>query len=62
MKSEWRVSKIPVGDCEYIYGIYRLLDVAKTDHSGNREELGRVFDDPELAEDVCRIKNEEATQ
>ena len=59
MKSEWRVSKIPVGDGEYKYGIYRLLDVEKGYVDGNWEEMWRAYDDPELAADVCRIKNEE---
>lgn len=62
MKSEWRVTtnhfvsdegRVPM------YGIYRLRDVNAVDHSGNREELGRWFEDKELAEDVCRVMNEE---
>lgn len=61
MKSEWRVTtnyiatdngRVPM------YGIYRLRDVDAIDHSGNREETGRLYEDLELAEDVCRIMNE----
>jgi len=58
MKSEWMVTANPVGG-EMLYGVYRLRDVNEIDHSGNRESLGRWFDDRELAEDVARIMNEE---
>lgn len=58
MKSEWRVSKIPVGeDC--VYGVYRLFDIQKTDHSGNREEFWRTFEDRNEAAMVARQLNEE---
>lgn len=62
MKSEWRVTTNHIATDEGrvpMYGIYRLRDVNEVDHSGNREELGRWFEDKELAEDVCRIMNEE---
>ena len=58
MKSEWRVQKTPVSDGHAMYQIYRIRDVSKTDHSGNREYSDRVFDDKELALDVARIMNE----
>ena len=58
MKSEWRVSKIPAGEgC--VYGVYRLFDVQKTDHSGNREEFWRTFEDRNEAAMVARQLNEE---
>ena len=58
MKSEWRVSKIPVGEgC--VYGVYRLFDVQKTDHSGNREEFWRTFEDRNETAMVARQLNEE---
>lgn len=62
MKSEWRVTTNHIATDEGrvpMYGVYRLRDVNEVDHSGNREELGRWFEDKELAEDVCRIMNEE---
>lgn len=37
MKSEWKVSKTPIGEGKYMYQVYRVRDAAKTDHSGNRE-------------------------
>lgn len=58
MKSEWRVSKIPVVK-GYVYVVYRLLDVQKTDHSGNREELWRTFEDRSEAERVEKKLNEQ---
>ncbi len=58
MKSEWRVSKIPVVK-GYVYVVYRLLDVQKTDHSGNREELWGTWEDRSEAERVAKQKNEE---
>ena len=58
MKSEWRVTANPVGG-EMRYGVYRLRDKDALDHSGNRESLGRWFDDRKLAEDMARIMNEE---
>ena len=39
MKSEWRVSKNPVGG-RYCYQVYRLYDIQKIDHSGNRAVYG----------------------
>lgn len=62
MKSEWRVTTNYVATDEGrvpMYGVYRLLDVNGIDHSGNRETLGRLFEERELAEDIARIKNEE---
>ena len=43
MKSQWRVSKNPIGPDEYVYQVYRLLDVDAVDHSGNRE-IYNVYD------------------
>lgn len=62
MKSEWRVTTNYIATDEGrvpMYGVYRLRDVDATDHSGNREMAGRWYEDRELAEDVCRIMNEE---
>ena len=60
MKSEWRVTANPTGG-KMLCGVYRLRDVDAIDHSGNRESLGRYFEDRALAEDVARIMNEEET-
>lgn len=62
MKSEWRVTTNHIATDEGrvpMYSVYRLRDVNAVDHSGNREMIGRWFDDKEVAEDICRIKNEE---
>jgi len=58
MKSEWRVTVNLIGS-EKKYGVYRLRDMSQTDHSGNREELGRWFDDRDLAQAVADTLNEE---
>ena len=36
MKSPWKVSSNMIGT-EKVYQVYRLYDVQKIDHSGNRE-------------------------
>lgn len=62
MKSEWRVTTNHIATDEGrvpMYGIYRLRDVNAVDHSGNREELDRWFEDRDVAEDFCRAMNEE---
>ena len=49
MKSEWRVTVNMIGS-EKKYGVYRLRDVDEVDHSGNREDIGRWFDEREIAQ------------
>ena len=48
MKSEWRVSKNPAGG-KYCYSVYRLYDIQKVDHSGNRATYG-LYDNRDEAE------------
>lgn len=62
MKSEWRVTTNYIATDEGrvpMYGVYRLLDVDAVDHSGNRETLGRWFEDRELAQVYADTMNEE---
>lgn len=42
MKSIWKVATIPCGVDTY-YGVYRICDTSKTDHSGNREYKGKMY-------------------
>lgn len=42
MKSIWKVSTIPCGVDTY-YQVYRILDIGKTDHSGNREYKDKMY-------------------
>lgn len=54
MKSEWRVSSNPIGANEFLYQVYRIRDLEKTDHSGNRE----VFDSY-ISRDIAEMKASE---
>lgn len=58
MKSEWRVTLNIIGG-EKKWGVYRLRDKDAIDHSGNREELGRWFDDEAIAQVYADVMNEE---
>lgn len=57
MKSEWRVGKNPAGE-RYCYQVYRLYDIQKIDHSGNRAVYG-LYDSREEAEAKAKELNEE---
>ncbi len=41
MHSEWKVSSQYIGD-DNIFQVYRLRDINKVDHSGNREYTGEA--------------------
>ena len=58
MKSEWRVTTNIIGGVKK-YGVYRIRDTNEVDHSGNREELDRWFDERELAQIYADSMNEE---
>ena len=40
-----------------VYQVYRIKDMRKVDHSGNREELGRWFGTKEAAQVVADQMN-----
>lgn len=42
MKSEWKVAAIPC-DVDTYYQVYRIRDTGRTDHSGNRENNGKLY-------------------
>ena len=42
--SEWRVSSMWLGKKKY-YQVYRIKDMTRVDHSGNREYKGRLMED-----------------
>lgn len=48
MCGEWKVSSQYIGD-EKVFQVYRLKDISKVDHSGNREYAGEVMYDQEAA-------------
>lgn len=57
MASHWKVSRNPVGD-ETLYGVYRKIDENAIDHSGNREDFGRLFSSKAEAEMIAAKLNE----
>lgn len=59
MKSEWRVSSNPVGG-GMLYGVYRLYDVQKMDHSGNRECKGYYDVKADAQKEADRLNRGEA--
>ena len=54
MKSEWRVSSNPIGQGDFLYCVYRIRDIEKVDHSGNRE----IFDSY-ISRDIAEMKASE---
>mgnify|MGYP000908557185 FL=1 len=42
--SEWRISSMWLGKKKY-YQVYRIKDMKKVDHSGNREYKGGLMED-----------------
>lgn len=42
--SEWRVSSMWLGKKKY-YQVYRIKDMTRVDHSGNREYKGGLMED-----------------
>lgn len=48
MYGKWKVSSQFIGD-EKVFQVYRLKDISKVDHSGNREYAGEVIYDQNAA-------------
>ena len=44
MKSEWKISSMYLGG-KKVYQVYRIKDMKKVDHSGNREYKGGLMED-----------------
>lgn len=60
-KSEWRVTTNYIATDEGrvpMYGVYRIRNINEVDHSGNRETLGRWFEEKELAQAYADAMNE----
>lgn len=57
MKGEWRVTSNLIGG-QMMYAVYRLLDMAEVDHSGNREYAGHFVPDREAAKYAAEALNE----
>lgn len=55
--SEWKVSANPVAG-KMLYGVYRIRDLSRPDHSGNRETRG-YWETKAEAEKLAALLNEE---
>ena len=58
MKSEWKVTSNVSDGGEKMYAVYRLLDTAEVDHSGNREFADGYMSYREAAVIVAELLNE----
>ena len=54
--SEWRIAHQHAGGEKYIR-VYRLRDISKPDHSGNREYLRDIYETDEEAQKVVDEMN-----
>ncbi|GEM_PF-622928 len=57
MHSKWKVSSQFMGD-ERVFQVYRLRDISKVDHSGNREYAGEIIYNQDAAYAVAKGLNE----
>ncbi|PPK80649.1 hypothetical protein BXY41_106239 [Lacrimispora xylanisolvens] len=57
MYGKWKVSSQYIGD-EKIFQVYRLRDISKVDHSGNREYAGEIIYDQDAAYAVAKGLND----
>ena len=58
MKSEWKISSQYIGNEKY-YQVYRIKDMRRVDHSGNREDAGRMTSDEHEAMALVEKLNRE---
>ena len=61
MKSEWKISSQYLGGKKY-YRVYRIKDMRRVDHSGNREYAGRMTSDEHEVMALAKKLNEEEIQ
>lgn len=65
MHGKWKVSSQFIGD-ERVFRVYRLKDIGKVDHSGNREYAGEVIYNQDaayvIAEELNRKETEEVKE
>lgn len=54
--SEWKISSNIVAGKKF-YQVYRLRDVNETDHSGNRETRGGLYESRLDAEKLAEVLN-----
>jgi len=56
MKSEWKVTSNPIGS-KIMYGVFRIIDTNKVNHSGNRENYGGYIENREEAIEKAKYLN-----
>ena len=54
--SEWRVSSMWLGKKRY-YQVYRIKDMTRVDHSGNREYKGGLMENEYTAMELAKKMN-----
>lgn len=59
MAGKWMVTANPVGG-SMLYAVYRLRDVDKIDHSGNREYASSYIEDKDTALTIAEGLNKKA--
>lgn len=57
MHSEWKVTTNLIGS-KRMYAVYRIKDIDKVDHSGNREYATTYMEDKQTAEIMAKVFNE----
>lgn len=57
MKGNWKVTNQLIG-VKKMYAVYRMIDVGKPDHCGNREYATSYMDDSDAAERIANELNE----
>ncbi len=57
MHGKWKVSSQFIGD-ERVFQVYRLRDIGKVDHSGNREYAGEIIYNQDAAYAVAKGLND----
>lgn len=60
MHSEWRVSSQYIGS-DKVFQVYRIRDISKVNHSGNREYAGGLFyyeDEATTMADTLNVEKE----
>ena len=56
--SEWRVSSMWLGKKRY-YQVYRIKDMTRVDHGGNREYKGSLMENEYTAMELAKKMNAE---
>lgn len=59
--SEWMVSSMWLGD-KKVYQVYRIKDMRKVDHGGNREYRGGLMDNEYHAIELAKKLNAEVRE